>query len=158
MPRKNSDLSAYVIAVVLAAACIGFAGYKVVILRTMDSVPADLGLNFPPPKKKIITDDGIEVDPLTTQSTGRALDAASDAPLQQPYVKDGPVLSYRLITVINGVAFVEIETIKGKEIVPATAGATLRGAGTVEWIERHDGRWVLRTPERTLVAGDPASQ
>jgi hypothetical protein len=158
MTTKSSDVLSYVLAVGLAAACITFAGYKVFKLRTMENIPADLGLNFPPPKRKMITDDGIEVDPLATQSITPVDGPASAGPIRQPYVNELPALSYRLITVVNGVAFIEIQTIRGKEILPAAAGARLRGAGTVRWIERRGGRWVVEAGDLTLVSGVTVAQ
>ncbi len=53
MPRhalpKVTDLIAYALAFGLAAACLSFAGYKIVKLRGMENPPADMGLNFPSP-------------------------------------------------------------------------------------------------------------
>ena len=57
MPRTDSpkagDVVTYMLAVALAAGSIGFAGYKVFKLHSMENPPADLGLNFPPPKRKM---------------------------------------------------------------------------------------------------------
>ena len=57
MTPKVTDALAYALAVGLAATCIAFAGYKVLKLRSMDNPPADMGLNYPPPKRKMTTDD-----------------------------------------------------------------------------------------------------
>ncbi len=148
---KAGDVITYMLAVALAAGSIGFASYKVIKLRNMEDPPADLGLNFPPPKRKIIIDPGIDIDNLATNSiTPAPADGRPAAPgqIRQPYSSEfTPVEGYRLLTVIDGVAFVELRTFRGKEIVPVTQGAKLRGAGTVDIVAREGGRW-------TLVAGD----
>ena len=148
MTPKVTDALAYALAVGLAATCIAFAGYKVLKLRSMDNPPADMGLNFPPPKRKMTTDDSVEVDPLTTQSTAPAAAARVSRPrVVQPYVAEAPIQEYRLLTVIDGIAFVEVLTLRGKEIRPISVGSRLPGAGPVERIDRINGRW-------TLIAGD----
>lgn len=155
MPRPDSpkagDVVTYMLAVALAAGSIGFAGYKVIKLRGMEDPPADLGLNFPPPKRKIIIDPGVDIDNLATNSISPApADGrpAAAGQVRQPYSSEfTPVEGYKLLTVIDGVAFVELKTFRGKEIVPVTMGAKLRGAGKVDVLAKEGGRW-------TLVAGD----
>jgi hypothetical protein len=149
---RLSDTVTYVISVALAAGCIIFAGYKVIALQRMENPPADLGLNFPPPKRKIITDDSILVDPASTQATSPLLQESGDPRPLQPYTSQAPVESYRLLTVIDDVAFVEIKTYRGKDILPLTAGAQLPGAGPVERIERVGGRWSLAAGDLNLTA------
>lgn len=152
MPHPNStkvtDALTYFFAVCLAATCIAFAGYKVLKLRGMENPPADMGLNFPPPKRKMITDDAILVDPLTTGTTAVNPDAPKKpGRILQPYTAEAPIQDYRLLTVIDGVGFVEVLTLQGKQIMPIATGAKLPGAGRVDSIGIVDGRW-------TLVAGD----
>ncbi len=148
MTPKVADALTYALAVCLAAGCIVFASYKVLKLRAMDNPPADMGLNFPPPKRKMITDDAVLVDPLTTQSAMPAgIAPVGRTRVAQPYAADAPIQDYRLLTVIDGVAFVEVLTLRGKEIRPISVGTRLPGAGTVEHIARSNGRW-------TLIAGD----
>jgi hypothetical protein len=150
---KLTDLLTTALAVGLAAVCVAFAGYKVVKLRNMENPPADMGLNFPPPKRKIITDDSVRVDPMITGSIG--VDAAvleRSGPIRQPYTDEAPIRDYRLLTVIEGVAFVEVQTLRGKAILPLAAGTRLPGAGVVDWVERRDGRWQLKAGDVLLVA------
>ena len=148
MTSRMTDALTYALAVGLAAACIAFAGYKVIKLRSMENPPADMGLNFPPPKRKMITDDTVLVDPMITQSTTPAVPLPGSAQrILQPYVADAPIQDYRLLTVIDGLAFVEVLTLKGRDIRPISVGTRLPGAGRVEKIERVGGRW-------TLIAGD----
>lgn len=153
MTPRLTDALTYMLAVSLAAACIVFAGYKVLKLRSMDNPPADLGLNFPPPKRKLITDDSIRADPQTTQSTSLATESRQAAGrLVQPYNDEAPIRGYRLLTVIDGLAFVEIVTLKGKDIRPIDIGSRLPGGGLVERIERIDGRWTLIAGSVKLIA------
>ena len=148
MTSRMTDALTYVLAVCLAATCIGFAGYKVIKLRSRENPPADMGLNFPPPKRDMITDDTVLVDPMITQSTTPAAPLPGSARrILQPYVAGAPIQDYRLLTVIDGLAFVEVLTLKGREIRPISVGSRLPGAGRVERIERVGGRW-------TLIAGD----
>lgn len=159
MPRPDSssagDVVTYMLAVALAAGSIGFAGYKVIKLRGMEDPPADLGLNFPPPKRKMIIDPGVDIDNLKTNAITSADDnqPAAASPPRQPYSSEFiPVESYKLLTVIDGVAFVELKTFRGKEVVPVTQGATLRGAGKVDVIAKEGGRWTLVAADMRLVA------
>ena len=151
---KATDLLTYILAVGLAASCIAFAGYKVVILQAMENPPPDMGLNFPAPKRKVITDDTIQVDSLITGSTGASGDSQAHrrGRVLQPYTAEPPIQDYRLLTVIDGVAFVELRTLRGKDILPLIAGARLPGAGQVERVERVEGRWTLTAGDVTLLA------
>ena len=115
-------------------------------LNGMENPPADMGLNFPPPKRKIITDEPVLVDSLTTGSFDPSVDNNASRPLQ-PYAADAPIQDYRLLKVMNGLAYVEIETLRGKDIKLLSEGSFLPGAGTVQQIFRLNGQW-------TLIAGD----
>ena len=153
MTSRMTDALTYALAVGLAAACIAFAGYKVMKLRSMENPPADMGLNFPPPKRKLITDDTVLVDPMITQSTTPATPSArGEQRILQPFVAEAPIQDYRLLTVIDGVAFVELLTLKGRDIRPISVGTRLPGAGQVERIERVGGRWILVAGDVKLVA------
>ena len=56
MADKFTDIITYVLSLSLAAGVIAFAAYKVVVLNGMENPPANLGLNFPAPKRKVIMD------------------------------------------------------------------------------------------------------
>ena len=56
MADKFTDIITYVLSLSLAAGVIAFAAYKVVALNGMENPPANLGLNFPAPKRKVIMD------------------------------------------------------------------------------------------------------
>ena len=74
MPEKLTDALTYVLSVALAAAVIAFAAYKVIKLNGMEDPPANMGLNFPPPKRKIIIDQTpSDADPIITQTITPAL-------------------------------------------------------------------------------------
>lgn len=143
---RNTDLITQLAALCLALICLAFASYKVMKLNGMENPPADMGLNFPPPKRKIITDEPVLVDSLTTGSFDPSADNTSSRPLQ-PYAADAPLQEYRLLKVMNGLAYVEIETLRGKDIKLLSEGSFLPGAGTVQQIFRLNGQW-------TLIAGD----
>lgn len=150
---KVTDALTYLFAVSLAATCIAFAGYKVLKLHGMENPPADMGLNFPPPKRKMTTDDMILVDPLTTGSTaGNPEVREKPGRILQPYTAEAPIQDYRLLTVIDGVGFVEVLTLQGKKIMPIATGAKLPGAGRVDSIGIVDGRWTLVAGNVTLKA------
>jgi hypothetical protein len=51
--------------------------------------------------------------------------------------------SYRLLTVVDSVAFVEVNLAAGTVLVPVTVGTRLPGGYRVESIMRQNGRWVL---------------
>lgn len=144
MAEKITDIITYVVSLSLAAAVIAFAAYKVVALNRMDNPPANLGLNFPSPARKIIMDAG-GADPITTQSLGPA-DATRPAggrAADRPY-------DYELLAVMDGVAFVSVDTAEQKMLVPVTVGSRLPGGLTVSSIRRKDGRWALVAGNLTL--------
>jgi hypothetical protein len=145
MPEKFSDALTYVLSVALAAAVIAFAAYKVIKLNGMEDPPANMGLNFPPAKRKMIIDQqAADADPIITRTVTPALTTA-----QRPSAPDGrralagPVRSYELLAVVDGIAFVEIDVARGKTLVPVTVGTVLPGGLLIESIEKRNGRWVL---------------
>ena len=73
MPERIADTLAYVLSVALAAAVIAFAAYKVIRLNGMEDPPANMGLNFPPPKRKVIIDNSLAADPIVTRTLTPAL-------------------------------------------------------------------------------------
>ena len=56
MADRFTDIITYVLSLTLAAGVVAFAAYKVVALNGMENPPANLGLNFPAPKRKVIMD------------------------------------------------------------------------------------------------------
>lgn len=137
MAEKFTDIITYVLSLALAGGVIAFAAYKVVALNGMDNPPANLGLNFPAPRKKVIMEGASGADPLTTRSIDRADDAA---PL--PAGNDR-LQAYELLTVVDGVAFVAIDRDAEKTLLPVTVGSKLPGGLTVSAIKRQGGRWSL---------------
>jgi hypothetical protein len=150
---KLTDILVQILAFGLATACLLFAGYMVIRLQNMENPPADMGLNFPPPKRKVITDEPVLVDPMPTGSIGSesARRSVGNRP-SQPYSSEAPIQDYRLLTVIEDVAFVEILTLRGKSILPLVPGVWLPGAGPVERIEKIGGRWVIVAGDVKLVS------
>lgn len=149
--RKLSDFALNALAFMLAGGCSFFAGYMILRLQGMDSPPADMGLYFPPAKKKIITDDAVPLDPGITNSIDSPGEAGPGR-VEQPYSKNSPVLGRRLVAVIDGIAFVEVTRVTGREIVALGVGSDLPGAGVVERIDMNDGRWRLVAGGTTLLA------
>ena len=141
MADKLTDILTYVLSLVLAGGVIAFAAYKVVDLNAMENPPANMGLNFPAAKRKVIMEGPSATDPLTTQSLG-----AATPPLPRPDAagaEEGGLYAYELLTVINGVAFVTVASARGQTLVPVTIGTKLPGGLTVEAISRRGGRWAM---------------
>jgi hypothetical protein len=55
-----------------------------------------------------------------------------------------------LLTVVNGVAFVTVDSDAGKTLVPAAVGSSLPGGLTVSAIRRSGGHWSLVAGNLTL--------
>ena len=144
MPDRIADTLAYVLSVALAAAVIAFAAYKVIKLNGMENPPANMGLNFPPPKRKVIIDQTVAADPIVTRTLTPVLSspARATAPATGTAVTDA-IQSYELLAVVDGVAFLEINVARGKTLLPVSVGTVLPGGLRIEAIEQRDGRWVL---------------
>ena len=149
MPDKFTDVITYVLSFALAASVIAFAAYKVVALNGMENPPANLGLNFPAAKRKVIM-DGPPADPLTTQSLPASASRAA--------VRDESLHAYELVAVMDGVAFVAVDGGAGKTLVPVAVGSQLPGGLMVTAITRRDGRWSLAAGNLTLELSGPAAQ
>ena len=140
MAEKFTDVLTYVLSVALAAGVITFAAYKVIQLNGMENPPANMGLNFPPLKRRVIIEEPPDADPITTQSLG---DGVSARVRPAPAGGGGAIPSYQLLTVVDGVAFLEVGMMSGKVLLPVTVGATLPGGYRVDSIEKHNGHWLL---------------
>lgn len=149
MTDKITDILSYVLSLGLAGAVVAFAAYKVVVLNGMENPPANLGLNFPPAKRKVITDSLLAGDPITTQSIAPASPDQSAKP-GQGGKGEGKLYAYELLTVVDGVAFVAVDSPDEKTLVPVTVGTRLPGGLTVDAIRRKNGRWILRAGNLTL--------
>ena len=148
MAEKTSDILTYALSLALAGSVIAFAAYKVVVLNGMENPPANLGLNFPPAKRKIITDPAAVADPLITRSTGPVSPGAGD--VGQPGQGGAGPYAYELLTVVDGVAFVAVDSPDQKTLVPVSVGTKLPGGLTVDSIRRRNGRWALTAGGLTL--------
>jgi len=152
MADKFSDVITYVLSLTLAAGVIAFAAYKVTVLNGMDNPPANMGLNFPAPRRKVIMDGLPGADPITTQSLPPTMEQPS------PRETQGGLQAYSLLTVVDGVAFVAVDTDAGKTLVPVTVGSTLPGGLTISAIRRQEGRWRLVAGNLTLEQSPPPAQ
>lgn len=151
MPERFSDTLTYVLSVALAVSVIAFAAYKVVKLSRMEDPPADMGLNFPPPKRKVILDPEPSSDPITTETITLASPRGAENIPRSWSPAYGPAdHSYELLAVVDGVAFVEVGFSQRKALMPATVGTVLPGGLRVKTIERRNGRWVLVAGKFTL--------
>jgi hypothetical protein len=140
IPEKFTDVLTQALSVALAAAVVVFAAYKVLRLNGMEDPPANMGLNFPPAKRKLIVDQSVAgADPITTQTLAPVQLSAPGGGT----TTSGPVRSYELLAVVDGVAFVEVDVARGKMLIPATAGSLLPGGLRIDSIIQRDGRWVL---------------
>ncbi len=143
MAEKFTDILTYVLSVALAAGVITFAAYKVIKLNGMENPPANLGLNFPPLKRRVIIDEAVEADPITTQSLGTAEAPVTRMTPGRSRHEGAADVSYRLLRVVDSVAFVEVNFAVGTVLVPVTVGTRLPGGYRVESIVRQNGRWML---------------
>ena len=144
MAEKFTDIITYVLSLTLAGGVIAFAAYKVVALNGMDNPPANLGLNFPAAKRKVIMEGPGGADLLTTQSLGPG---GASAPVS---VENTSLHAYELLTVVDGVAFVAINGDAGRMLVPVAIGSKLPGGPMVQAIRRQAGRWTLVAGNLTL--------
>lgn len=144
MPEKLSDILTYGLSLVLAAGVVVFAAYKVVVLNGMEDPPANMGLNFPPLKPKVIMQGPSGVDGLTTQSLAPGQGGGLASP------RSGATPAYELLTVVDGVAFVAVNGSAGKTLIPVTVGSSLPGGITVSAIRQQAGRWLLVAGKLTL--------
>lgn len=149
MADKFTDVVTYVLSLTFAGAVLAFAAYKVVALNGMENPPANLGLNFPAAKRKVIMDSP-PADPLTTQSLPGAASAGPS--------RAGGLQRYELVTVVDGVAFVAVDAGAGKTLVPVAVGSQLPGGLAVTDIRRRGGRWSLVAGNLTLEQAAPAGQ
>jgi hypothetical protein len=145
MAERFTDTLTYVLSVAFAAGVIVFASYKVIKLNGIEDPPPNMGLNFPEPRRKIILDEAAMADPIITQTLAPAVAPAQEPapPQQRQAVLTGPVRSYELLAVVDGIAFVEIDLARGKTLVPVSVGTVLPGGMEIESISKRNGRWLL---------------
>ena len=136
-----------ILAIGLAVASGGFGGLMVVRLERMENPPLMMGLDF----SSLQTDEQeIAADPIQTGTLGRTQPEAR-GPKRGRSREQGPqALEFRLLSVVDGVAFVEVMGPDGKELWPVDVGATLPGAGQVTRISRAQNRWQLSTTTMTI--------
>jgi hypothetical protein len=161
MPEKLTDALTYALSVALAAGVMTFAAYKVTKLNGMEDPPANMGLNFPPAKPRVIMDEAAaDADPIITRTLGavQPLPEPDDVPEDAAPLSGPAARSLQLLAVVDGVAFVEIDLARGKTLLPVTVGTVLPGGMRIEAIERRDGRWILVAGPVRLEAADTPVQ
>jgi|GEM_PF-3496415 len=151
---RASDIATVFISVALALSCAGFAAGMIFRLQGLKDPPADMGLNFPgaEKKKKVIAPSprAEAADPLITGAMDAADIGGGDGPPVQPYRLEQPVLGYRLLAVVDGVAFVEVKMVARTEIKALPKGAELPGAGRIDDFIRTPQGWRLTAGSVTL--------
>lgn len=161
MPERLSDILTYVLSTALALTVLVFAATKIIALNGMENPPANMGLNFPPlPKRNLVIDGPGIADPITTRSLGTGLrtriSPPSDAPPRPAAELGGK--RYELLTVIDGVAFVAVDSAEDRTLVPVSVGSKLPGGLKVEAIAQRDGVWSLVAGKLVLEQSPPPVQ
>jgi hypothetical protein len=129
----------------LAMASGGFGGLMVVRLERMENPPDMMGLDF-----SSLQDDAV-ADPIQTGTIGRRQffpATSQDGPA--PAARAPQNIDFRLLSVVDGVAFVEVDGPDGRQLWPVDVGATLPGAGQVIAIERDADHWRIHTTVMTI--------
>ncbi len=138
-----------IVALALAVVSGGFGGLMVVRLERMENPPDMMGLDF-----SSLRDDAA-ADPIQTGTIGRRQLPASPSQRREAAVTGRPQnIDFRLLSVVDGVAFVEVQGPNGNELWPVNVGETLPGAGQVIAIDRDADRWRIRTTLMTI-SGQP---
>ena len=161
MPERVSDILTYVLSTAFALAVLVFAVSKIITLYSMENPPANMGLNFPPlPKRATVIDGPGIADPITTRSLGPGLrtriSPSPDQRSRQAVEFGGK--RYQLLTVVDGVAFVAVDSAEERMLVPVNVGARLPGGLRVESITQRNGLWVLSAGQLTLQQPPPPGQ
>lgn len=161
MPERLSDILTYVLSSALALGVLVFAATKIIVLHGMENPPANMGLNFPPLETRSMVSAGPGIsDPITTRSLGPGLRTRAGHPQEASDLGAAIVAGkrYELLTVIDGVAFVTIDSVEEKTLVPVTVGTRLPGSLRVEAITLRDGRWSLKAGALVLEQSPAADQ
>lgn len=136
-------------ALALAVASGGFGGLMVVRLERMENPPDMMGLDF-----SSLRDDAV-ADPVQTGTISRRpFPATASRRGEAPPARRPQSVDFRLLSVVDGVAFVEVQGPNGSELWPVNVGAELPGAGQVIAIDRDANRWRIRTTVMTI-SGQP---
>jgi len=145
-----SDLLLNIASSGLAFACAFFAGFMMLKVEGGRGGPEALPVTVDGVQLRAIAAAPAGVDPLTTASVtpivGRQENAGAGAFPSATY--QAPV-SYELLSVIDGTAFIEIADISGTRIWPVVKGEFLPGAGQVTRIEKISGHWQVAAGDRT---------
>ncbi len=144
---KLGDRLFTIVAVGFAAISGGFGGLMVIRLERMENPPLMMGLDF----SSLQTDaEKIATDPIHTGTIGRTRPPAGRAANGRRREQGPQALEFRLLSVVDGVAFVEVMGPEGTELWPVDVGTNLPGAGEVTRISRNQNRWQLSTTTMTI--------
>ena len=146
MARKFSgddDVLLNLAAGVLAFACVVFAG-QMIRLR-YDADQARLMASAGPPVLL-----SREAAVLASPDVTGAIDRAPRPGLTLKPAHDPDAMTLSLLTVVDGVAYIDVLRARGDEIWPVGEGGILPGAGRVLRISQHQGRWRVETARMTI--------
>lgn len=142
------DILLNVVSIVLAFLSASFAGYMVMYGppdRTGDFPAVSVALQpFEASRSKLGKYD--MVDPIVTGSVTKSGGTGKDprrAALD--LLKADPYLKYRLRTVVQDTAFIDISNGRSSVVLPVEVGEVIPGAGNVLRFERRRGKWIVVT-------------
>jgi catechol 2,3-dioxygenase-like lactoylglutathione lyase family enzyme len=146
LPDELGDRLFTIAALGLALVSAGFGSLMVVRLERMGNQPVPIGTDL----AGTAADEVAAADSIVTGTIGRVGPALPAGAIGR-HRRQGPqALGFRLLSVVDGVAFVEVMGPDGNELWPVDIGATLPGAGQVTSISRDDNRWHVRTSVMTI--------
>lgn len=151
MARKfssNSDLLLNLAAGMLAFACVVFAGQMIRLRYEADQARQTARVG---PPVLLSRDAAVLASPEVTG----AIDRAPRRGLALKGSHDPDAMTLSLLTVVDGVAYIDVRSVRGDEIWPVGEGGILPGAGRVLRISQRDGRWRVETVRMTI---DSAAQ
>lgn len=143
-----SDIALNLVSMVLAFFAAFFAGYMVLYgppKRTGNIPTVNVALEpFDTTRSKLGYYDTL--DPIVTGSVTKSPGADQEASRAAPELfPAGQHLSYKLRTVIQNTAFIDISNGRSIVTLPVEVGALIPGAGNVLRFERRRGKWIVVT-------------
>jgi hypothetical protein len=135
-----------ILAVGLALTSGAFGGLMVVRLERMENPPVLMGIDF----SSLQEDAGAAADPIRTGTIVRSRPSPRSTGYRSARHGNTASLEFRLLSVVDGVAFIEVAGPDGRQLWPVDVGSELPGAGRVMRIERNDNGWSIHTPVITI--------
>ncbi len=139
----DGDLLLNIAAGTLAFACVVFAGQMIRLRYDADQARQMVSAGHPVPT---LGETAVLASPEVTGAIDRA--PLRGAGFQRSHDPDAMALS--LLTVVDGIAYIDVRSARGDEIWPVGEGGLLPGAGRVLRISQHQGRWRVETANMTI--------